>query len=738
MDKIMIKKSTINFQELVDENSDQLTLNFKSKMIDKLEHNFTEFQSRWFIANLYAFLMYHSTKDFPINIDTIYKLIGFANKGNAKRALINNFTKDEDYKILLIPRENQLFKDGKNLGGAGLNEETIMLNIDTFKSLCMIVKTDKAKEIRKYYIKLENIFNEIINEERQEYEIKQKLLENEIKIKNELIENTQKQFKLTIKKWYDQEPGDVVYAYINNSQDLQEQNLITIGKTKNIKKREGGYMTHNQNGNMVYMKRCYNCDLTEKVLHHILDKYRCERNKEWFEISEELAIYTIDMACDFLDTFINSSEKLLEYKMVEFIKELSIEKFDTSINFNQSINKPDLIYNPEIKDYKRFIRELCEKTESKTLKYDLISAYRIWCKKSLSKLQTKEFVEYIDKNFNMKEIYNQNSGIRSNCFIDLKIKPLVFLPDISYDPRLYEKFIIEECIVNYSYNIKITDFISSYTDWVKNKFSDYEFTNDDFIMIKEYFKRKLVYDNGLIYGIQLNSDKLPFTNVRECNKIHMINENKETLIIYNGLNDASLGLSLELKQISDIIRYSKVIEYETQKVTLIYEIKDNLIIPKTIKMEKVFKFNYDTKEILKTYTSRKEILIDLEITSNTILRYINVQKVFKTKKDGNINILLSRLDNIDNIVPRVPTKVVRNIKKKNKILYTYHFDTISNKCTNMLYKTFEGPSNAANELYIGNCTIYRHMKNKIPLKITQDNKIIPLIFTYTKLESTKD
>ena len=36
-----------------------------------------------------------------------------------------------------------------------------MLNIDTFKSLCMLAKTDKGKEIRRYYVKLENIHNKI-------------------------------------------------------------------------------------------------------------------------------------------------------------------------------------------------------------------------------------------------------------------------------------------------------------------------------------------------------------------------------------------------------------------------------------------------------------------------------------------------------------------------------------------------------------------------------------------------
>lgn len=49
-----------------------------------------------------------------------------------------------------------------------------MLNIDTFKSLFMISKTENSKEMRQYYIKLEKIFNSLIKEE---------IIENEKKLK---------------------------------------------------------------------------------------------------------------------------------------------------------------------------------------------------------------------------------------------------------------------------------------------------------------------------------------------------------------------------------------------------------------------------------------------------------------------------------------------------------------------------------------------------------------------------
>lgn len=86
------------------------------------------------------YLNYHPTNEYPINLENVYKMIGFANKGNAKRTLENNFTKDDDYKITILPTEK-----------GQIPREEIMLNVDTFKSLCMLVKTDKGKEIRKKY-----------------------------------------------------------------------------------------------------------------------------------------------------------------------------------------------------------------------------------------------------------------------------------------------------------------------------------------------------------------------------------------------------------------------------------------------------------------------------------------------------------------------------------------------------------------------------------------------------------
>ena len=152
----LITPETINFTELVRNSNTILSLSdeYQSNMIKILNDEFTEQQSQWYIANLYIFMHYHPTNDYPINLENVFHMIGFANKGNAKRTLENNFIKDEDYKLISIKNnvKKQLLRTEK-LGGSGILQEDIMLNVDTFKSLCMLAKTDKGKEIRKNYMK---------------------------------------------------------------------------------------------------------------------------------------------------------------------------------------------------------------------------------------------------------------------------------------------------------------------------------------------------------------------------------------------------------------------------------------------------------------------------------------------------------------------------------------------------------------------------------------------------------
>jgi phage anti-repressor protein len=428
----------------------------------------------------------------------------------------------------LLPKEQNLkahIKDEnkilKNEGGRP--DETIMLNIDTFKSLCMMIKTDKGKEIRKYYIKLENIYNKIIKEEIEE----QKLLLEE---KNKELIRTQKQLekvsKLNVKRWYDSEPGDTIYAV---KKTIKGINYIKPGKTISTRSRESNYTD-----DMFYIKKCYNCDLAEKVLLHILDKYRVEQDKELFEISEELAIYTIDIVCDFLDKFIIYSEELPKSNIkenlnnsLELVKNLSNEikqNIDTNLKItekliNKSVNLNNKIVNINLDDkikLDKFIKEYCELDKDYyALSYDLLGAYRIWSR-GLSHKSRPNFTKYMKLNYKSStklfEEYNYSylliySGLRPKSYIVKQEKENVL-------PK-YEEFVLQECKYGYTFRIRSTEFVKEFKKWYLEKYPNYNFTKEERINMEAYLNRHFLRERinmtghknvPGIWGIQLKSD----------------------------------------------------------------------------------------------------------------------------------------------------------------------------------------------------------------------------------------
>ena len=275
--------------------------------ITKLKEHFTEEEQQLYVANLYMYMNYHPTNEYPINLEDVYKMIGFVHKKNAKRTLENNFIEGEDYKVallhtekrknekevLLLPTEKQ--KTDENRGGH--NKEDIMLNVDTFKNLCMLARTDQGKQIRKYYVKLENVYNEIINDEIQQS--KQELEENkrQLEERNKQIEETTRELHLYKQKTYE-EIEKTGHVYI-----IRTDGGYKVGKTKDINNRVKGLQTgNNREIEVVFDFKTSNSDLLEKNVHYILDRYRCNSNREFFDCDPEYIKRIITIVGSTIDT----------------------------------------------------------------------------------------------------------------------------------------------------------------------------------------------------------------------------------------------------------------------------------------------------------------------------------------------------------------------------------------------------------------------------------------------------
>jgi len=75
------------------------TGDYQSKLIEKVKNNFTNYEQQIFLSSFYCYLKYHSTNDYMIDLDNIWKWLGFQQKYHAKYLLEKQFIVNNDYKI---------------------------------------------------------------------------------------------------------------------------------------------------------------------------------------------------------------------------------------------------------------------------------------------------------------------------------------------------------------------------------------------------------------------------------------------------------------------------------------------------------------------------------------------------------------------------------------------------------------------------------------------------------------
>jgi len=135
-----------------------------------------------------------------IDLEDIYKWIGFTRKDNAKRFLFDKFIIDKHYIIINVccgislQTEEQPAPNLVDATQSKHNKEKIMLNIETFKKFCMKASTNESEKFLDYYITMEIVIFDYI-----------KLKINEhIEIKNKQLEDKDNIIKLQAKQLEDQ------------------------------------------------------------------------------------------------------------------------------------------------------------------------------------------------------------------------------------------------------------------------------------------------------------------------------------------------------------------------------------------------------------------------------------------------------------------------------------------------------------------------------------------------------
>lgn len=338
---------------------------YHSKLVEKIKNNFTNYEQQLFLSSFYCYLQYDSKNDFVIDLDNVWKWLGFGQKVNAKRVLEKNFTIEKDYKLLLCQLAKQTFatevsetkslyqqvkQDEKTHGGH--NKETFMLNIDTFKKFCLKAGTTKADEIHDYFIKLENIMFETTKEECEELKQQLQKIEN---IKNKEMEEKiikEKELereKTLLEKYASSGP----LIYIIKVKTFQNGTyVVKIGESRNgIQCR---YNEHKSNYDECLLLYCSHVDKSkdfEKFLHHHNIIYPTKvNNLTKHEKENELFLIGTTLTYKILLKIIDDNIDNYNFKVKELLLEienLKLKQTTQVINNDNELIK-ELLYNNKL------------------------------------------------------------------------------------------------------------------------------------------------------------------------------------------------------------------------------------------------------------------------------------------------------------------------------------------------------------------------------------------------------
>lgn len=129
--------------------------------------------------------------------------------------------------------------------------------------------------------------------------VAQKLRSSEDAVRREVRKSQALQERLSGKY----SPGERVYVMKNSVYGPDD--LYKVGRTKDLHKRLSTYNTGNPHGDVtvVFEKRCCDSKLVESIVHHVLDAFRYEDNREYFKCDIHLIKDAIEHAVQATDGY---------------------------------------------------------------------------------------------------------------------------------------------------------------------------------------------------------------------------------------------------------------------------------------------------------------------------------------------------------------------------------------------------------------------------------------------------
>jgi phage anti-repressor protein len=228
-----------------------------------------------------------SNDDFVINLENVAKWL------NCKKFTLNDTIKNTyqiniDYKI----------SKSINQKSTGRPREEVMITPNCFKRLCMMSRTEKAEEVRSYFIALEDHIN---------------------KYKGYIIEGLNKKvakYETELKPQDIQNESGSIYV-LKTTESIED--VYKLGKAKNFKQRLQTHQTsYPEKLDIAYVYETDMIDQVESCLKNLLKTKGYRKRKEFYEIDIDI-LKTLIKMCECMTLSIRRKTKDIKNEECKYI-----------------------------------------------------------------------------------------------------------------------------------------------------------------------------------------------------------------------------------------------------------------------------------------------------------------------------------------------------------------------------------------------------------------------------------
>jgi hypothetical protein len=393
----------LNIVELIENNPvTKINNNYNVKLLSKINTNFNGFEQQMFLSGFYCYINNDRLKDYVVDLDKVWKWLGFSSKFNSVRVL------EKHFKVVIDYKENMLVQIAKQENEhGGHNIIKYMLNIKCFKSLCLKAQTKKASQIHEYYINLEEIIQEVIDEESNELRLQLDDKNKQITEQNKQLENvTLDKDNLRENTILDQFPDDVqcIYYGLTDNVSSDDEPLIKFGCSNFLSDRVRKHKKTYKNFRLVSAFRVQNKTQIETALKNNTFLSSIRRQLQLKRKHTELLLRSeIDKIDETIREIIEEIEFTPE-KYTVLLEELEEIKNENLKDNNSHKERYNLLLQEKLKEdnshkerYNLLLQEKLKEDNSHKERYNLLLQENLTIKLENSEIKYNRLLMVVDE-----------------------------------------------------------------------------------------------------------------------------------------------------------------------------------------------------------------------------------------------------------------------------------------------------------------------------------------------------